>query len=109
MSSTASSAHGARRLSPLPVRSETPGLCLFRRYLGVPCPGCGFTRASLLVAEGRVGPALRLYPAWPLVTAYLIESGRRMAAASPPIPGAVGLAVLFAALASWLVRLPAHD
>jgi hypothetical protein len=36
--------------------------CLVRLVAGVPCPGCGFTRAVLLLAHGRVGASARMHP-----------------------------------------------
>jgi hypothetical protein len=36
--------------------------CLLKRALGVPCPGCGFTRALLALARGDVRASLGLHP-----------------------------------------------
>lgn len=36
--------------------------CLFRRVTGVPCPGCGTTRAWLSLFAGRVGDAFWFHP-----------------------------------------------
>jgi len=36
--------------------------CLVHRALGVPCPGCGFTRALLALARGDLAASLTLHP-----------------------------------------------
>lgn len=36
--------------------------CLSYWLLGVPCPGCGMTRASALLARGEILASLRLHP-----------------------------------------------
>ena len=35
-----------------------PSLCLIRRVFGVPCPGCGMTRALSCLAHGRARRAV---------------------------------------------------
>lgn len=60
----------ARRLRPaLPVIMIAALLallpfptCLFRTFLGIPCPGCGLTRATLAAARGDLAGALRFHP-----------------------------------------------
>ena len=37
-------------------------VCLTRRVLDLPCPGCGFTRASAHLAKGEWAQALRMHP-----------------------------------------------
>jgi hypothetical protein len=34
--------------------------CALATLFHVPCPGCGMTRAIALIAEGRLGPSLRM-------------------------------------------------
>ncbi|MBQ0016556.1 MAG: DUF2752 domain-containing protein [Bacteroidales bacterium] len=36
--------------------------CPFRTLTGIPCPGCGGTRAALLLMQGKVGDALLTNP-----------------------------------------------
>ena len=36
--------------------------CPFRNLTGLPCPGCGMTRAFLSIGQGRLGQALLLNP-----------------------------------------------
>lgn len=38
-----------------------PG-CLFRRFTGLNCPGCGMTRAAYATLHGRIGEAFRFNP-----------------------------------------------
>lgn len=47
------------------VGLEGPPLCPFRLATGVPCPGCGATRALAATARGDVATALGLAPVWP--------------------------------------------
>jgi len=37
--------------------------CLFRRFLGIPCPGCGFTRSVLALAHGQFTHSFFFHPA----------------------------------------------
>jgi Protein of unknown function (DUF2752) len=46
--------------------------CAFRETFGIPCPNCGMTRSVLLSLHGRVGDALALNPAGPLLVAGLV-------------------------------------
>jgi hypothetical protein len=42
-------------------------LCPSALFLGIPCPGCGLTRASLLLLSGDFAGALRMHPLSPLL------------------------------------------
>ena len=37
-------------------------LCVFRNVTGLPCPGCGLTRAFLSLIQGRWSDSLRFHP-----------------------------------------------
>jgi hypothetical protein len=54
--------------SPLPF-SRGYTFCAFRRVTGIPCPGCGMTRAMAALARGQLVAALHLHPFAPLVLA----------------------------------------
>jgi uncharacterized protein DUF2752 len=47
-------------------------ICPFRRMTGVPCPGCGLTRAFAHLAKGEWAAALRDHPLAPLVALELL-------------------------------------
>ena len=36
--------------------------CFFASILGIPCPGCGSSRAFLLLLQGQFGQAIRMHP-----------------------------------------------
>ena len=37
--------------------------CLFLKYVGYECPGCGLQRSFLALLRGDIGESLKLYPA----------------------------------------------
>lgn len=43
-------------------------LCPFAISTHVPCPGCGLTRATRALLEGRLGEAVHLHPLSPVVS-----------------------------------------
>ena len=43
--------------------------CIFRKALGVPCPGCGMTRSVVLALDGEMGRAFAVNPGGPLLVA----------------------------------------
>ena len=81
----------------LPVNWSAPlPLCLVKGITGLDCPGCGMTRAFLLIGHGRIGDAFAMHPAG--VAAFAIVAGmavvgivravrgRRTGPQAPPIP-----------------------
>jgi uncharacterized protein DUF2752 len=42
-------------------------ICAFRRLTGIPCPGCGLTRAMAALARGELLLALHFHPFAPLI------------------------------------------
>lgn len=75
----------------LPLREGVEhSICLFRRGTGIPCPGCGLTRACVHLARGEWSAALADHPfalllageavlAWLAAGAVLVLSLRRRA------------------------------
>lgn len=51
---------------PLPDRAgqigHLPSVCPFYNLTGLPCPGCGLTRAFVCLGHGRFGEALHWHP-----------------------------------------------
>lgn len=37
-------------------------ICLLRAFTGLPCPGCGLTRATILLVTGHVTEAIHMHP-----------------------------------------------
>lgn len=88
------------------------GICLYRRLLDLPCPGCGLTRGLAHLAKGEWLAALELHPLAPLVALdglvlwlfWGLWAWGRLAAPPLPVVTAVvlGQTALFVAL--WLGR-----
>ena len=53
---------GDRVIVPI-IDKPLPGSCTFLRLTGVPCPGCGMTRAFISFAHGRLDEAWKYNPA----------------------------------------------
>lgn len=105
----------------LAVRVDFP-LCPLASTFGIPCPGCGLTRATLALLHGDVHTALHLHPlVWllsPLFTLFMggavLELLREPASATTPAPSRfrwstrtvtiVSGALLVATLGVWLAR-----
>jgi len=96
----------------LPSGDPATALCLSRRLLHLPCPGCGLTRAFAALAKGEWAAALRLHPLAPVLALEAILGwlawGAMLAARRPfrlPV-GVDTLALAHAAvlLALWLGR-----
>ncbi|MEO7716422.1 MAG: DUF2752 domain-containing protein [Capsulimonas sp.] len=61
---------------PLPDLSghilHLPSICPFYYLTGLPCPGCGLTRAFVLIGHGDLRQSLALHPlGWLAYTAFL--------------------------------------
>ena len=54
----------------------TGGLCAFRGLTGIPCPGCGGTRALLHLAKGDISGCIELNPSAPLIFLCLLNEIR---------------------------------
>jgi hypothetical protein len=86
----------------------TGSICYFRAVPGVPCPGCGLTRAYLSLAAGNIRGAFEWHPLFWLVPVF-IGMGILKKIKSPKAPYkpfnlfAISAAVL--AVAVFIVRL----
>jgi Protein of unknown function (DUF2752) len=47
-------------------------LCPTAFFLGIPCPGCGLTRATLALAQGKLALALHFHPLAPVVAPLFV-------------------------------------
>jgi hypothetical protein len=54
-----------------PYVESGPVVCGSRLLWGVPCPGCGLTRAFSFMSHGEFGAAMRFNALAPLAAAYL--------------------------------------
>lgn len=48
-----------------------PTICPFALITGIPCPGCGLTRAVVALAHGDIGSAVAFHPLVGVVLAWL--------------------------------------
>lgn len=54
-------------------------LCPFRLLTGYSCPGCGMTRASILIFQGRLADSLAFHPfAWAFIGIFSIAAISRL-------------------------------
>ena len=74
-------------------------LCTLRRVTGIPCPGCGMTRALGALARGEVAQAVHMHPLaipfvlelvalW-LAAGWLLWRGRPLSVPSRPLQAAL--------------------
>ncbi|HEV2852457.1 MAG TPA: DUF2752 domain-containing protein [Thermoanaerobaculia bacterium] len=99
----------------VPSGDPSGAICLSRRLLHIPCPGCGMTRAFAHLAKGEWGAALALHPLAPAVALEMVlgwiawgvaaVSGRPLRSLRLPVRIEALLVVNAAALcALWLGR-----
>jgi len=94
-----------------PHATTGPVLCPMALLLGMPCPGCGITRAFCFASHGHFREAFGFHPLWPLLLAYFAflwgyQLAEVVKGAPPRLPtyriAGVAIVVL---LAFWVVRL----
>jgi uncharacterized protein DUF2752 len=97
----------------MPSGDPASAICLSRRLLHLPCPGCGMTRAFAHLAKGEWAAALRDHPLAPAVALQMILGwaawGLAAVAKRPPrLPfqlDSLLLANVAALAALWLGRV----
>jgi hypothetical protein len=109
-------------LGALVVWTETP-LCPTAFFWGIPCPGCGLTRATLALLHGELRAAVGFHPLAPLLVPLLafvfgkglVDYARGTPPATPERAwwarrGAVWLAsaLLGLLIAVWLARFAGY-
>ena len=72
-------------------------ICIFYNVTGVPCPGCGMTRAFIHLFKGDIKGALWFHPLFPIIPCipFIIKSNKKIYL--------YGTIVIF--IAVWTVRL----
>lgn len=105
------------------IHSDFP-LCPTAGTFGLPCPGCGLTRATLALLHGDVGAALRFHPLvfllLPLFVAFvgsaaleligvpILPRGKPLIAWSSRATNAAALLLLCLVLGVWLARFAGY-
>ena len=101
-----------------PYSTTGPVLCPSALMLGLPCPGCGMTRALGCATHGQLREAFGFNAIWPLILGYLallwiyqiLQTWRGEPPKWPTYK--IGAAALIVLLSFWAVRLVwffAHD
>ncbi|MFP3940530.1 MAG: DUF2752 domain-containing protein, partial [Thermoanaerobaculia bacterium] len=94
-----------------------PEVCALKRTTGVPCPGCGLTRAWVSAVHGDFAGSLAHHPLGWLILAYALAQGTRHGAwlalpgrravverlGAPLDRGVIALAALL--FVAWIPRL----
>jgi hypothetical protein len=97
------------------VRAAIPLFCPFKALTGIPCPGCGMTRALLSLAKGDFQGAFHFNPfSFFLVFMVLISMApggqlKRLPPGAPVVMNCLYVGLLFMVLAYWFFErlLPA--
>ena len=94
-----------------PYCTTGPVLCPTALLFGLPCPGCGLTRALGHAIHGHVVQAFAFHPLWPLLLGYLVflwayQMIEVVRGEPPKLPTyRIGAAAIFVLLGFWIVRL----
>lgn len=97
----------------VPGSGPETSFCFSRRVLGLPCPGCGLTRAFAHLAKGEWPAALAAHPLAPVLAAEIVllwlvwgrAALRGLPLASPAWLTPAVLAHMAVLCALWLGRL----
>jgi len=98
----------------VPILLKIPHHCLFQRYLGIPCPGCGVTHSLAAIEQMQLWAAWQWNPAGVALAIYLMFQicVRPQTTWFPGAEAAILKSsklgerlVLSALLAEWLIRL----
>jgi len=114
-----SAVFAASALLPLPAANgqvaHIPAFCPFYRMTGLPCPGCGLTRAFICISHGDLAQSIHWHPIGWLVYAVFVwiwlNSGLILAFGRPIFPltqrqkNALGTACLAVFLIAGFTRI----
>jgi len=101
-----------------PYCTSGPVFCPVALMFGLPCPGCGITRAFGYATHGRLREAFEFHALWPLLLGYfaflwiykIVETVR---GEPPKLPSSkIGGTAILVLMGFWAVRLVwffAHD
>jgi hypothetical protein len=101
-----------------PHATTGPVLCPMALLLGMPCPGCGITRAFCFATHGHFREAFGFHPLWPLLLAYFAflwgyQLAEVVKGAPPKLPTyRIAAGAIVVLLGFWVVRLAwffSHD
>jgi len=81
--------------------------CTFKRFLGIPCPGCGMTRAFLAFFKGDIAQAFFFHPLFPLVPLLILVVSIRggKITQSHKVDAAIYILVGVAFIATYAIRM----
>ena len=55
-------------------QASLPNLCFYRKYTGIPCPGCGLTRSFIYLAEGNLSASWSAHRlGWLIAGLFLVQ------------------------------------
>jgi len=101
-----------------PHATTGPVLCPLALIAGLPCPGCGLTRAFCYATHGHFPEAFGFHPLWPLLLAYfaflwVYQVSEAVRGTPPKLPthriATVAIVVLLVFWALRLVWFFSHD
>jgi hypothetical protein len=94
-----------------PKCTDGPVFCPMALVLGLPCPGCGLTRAFCHASHGLFREAFGFHALWPLLLGYftflwIYQIVDAVRGEPPKLPTyKIGGAAIFVLLGFWVVRL----
>ena len=111
--------HGEREMVPPGLNRPLPGLCVFRRVVGVDCPGCGLTRSFVSLANGDLAGAWKYNPAvlfaFPLIAIQIPYRSMQLARICRGLPERdasrfvwVCWPLILALFGQWAIKLILH-
>lgn len=48
-------------------------ICIVRMLFGIPCPGCGITRAFQFLLQGKIAEAVYIHPFWVAIVVLFFD------------------------------------